>query len=56
MFSLIGLLLMGFGAADSADSQRIGININFIWGIVLLVFGVLMLLGAARGRKTPPPA
>jgi hypothetical protein len=24
---------------------------------VLLVFGVLMLLGAARGRnKTPPPA
>ena len=54
MFSLIGVLLMGFGAAHSADSQRLGMNINLIWGIVLLVFGVLMLLGAARGKKTPP--
>jgi len=56
MFSLIGVLLMGFGAANSADSQRLGMNINLIWGAILLVFGVLMLLGAARGRKTPPPA
>ena len=56
MFSLIGLLLMGFGAANSADSQRLGMNINLVWGIVLLVFGVLMLVGAARGRKTPPSA
>ena len=56
MFSLIGVLLMGFGAANSADSQRLGMNINLVWGIVLLVFGVLMLVGAARGRKTPPSA
>ena len=56
MFALIGVLLMGFGAANSADSQRLGMNINLVWGIVLLVFGVLMLVGAARGRKTPPSA
>jgi hypothetical protein len=31
-------------------------NINLIWGIVLLVFGVLMLLGAVKGGKNPPPA
>jgi len=34
----------------------LGININLVWGVVLLVFGVLMLLGAARGGKKPPTA
>jgi hypothetical protein len=56
MFTLIGVLLVGYGALKSADSMRLGMNINLIWGIVLLVFGVLMLLGAARGRKNPPSA
>ena len=56
MFSLIGVLLIGYGAANSADSVRVGVNINIIWGVLLLIFGVLMLVGAVRGRKTPPPA
>ena len=56
MFTFIGVLLIGFGAANSADSLRLDMNINLIWGIVLLVFGVLMLIGAVRGKKTPPPA
>ena len=56
MFSLIGVLLTGFGAVKSADSVSLGININLIWGIVLLVFGVGMLLGASKGSKTPPSA
>ena len=56
MFALIGVLLSGYGVANSAGSQSLGMNINLIWGIVLLVFGALMLLGAARGRKTPPSA
>ena len=56
MFTFIGVLLIGFGAANSTDSLRLGMNINLIWGIVLLVFGALMLLGAARGKKTPPSA
>ncbi len=51
MFSLLGVLLAGYGAANSADSMRLGMNINLVWGIVLLVFGVLMLLGAIRGGK-----
>jgi hypothetical protein len=56
MFTLIGVLLTGYGAVKAGDSQMIvlGININLIWGIVLLVFGVLMLLGAVRGGKNPP--
>ena len=60
MFSLIGVLLVGYGVVSSADSvvkiDGQGVNINIIWGVVLLVFGVLMLLGALRGRKTPPPS
>lgn len=54
MFTLIGVLLTVYGSVNSAGSQSLGMNINLIWGIVLLIFGVLMLLGAARGSKTPP--
>ena len=60
MFSLIGVLLTGYGAANSAASvikiDGQSININLVWGVVLLIFGVLMLLGASRGSKTPPSA
>jgi hypothetical protein len=57
MFTLIGVLLTGYGLIAKSDHAiSLGININFIWGIVLLVFGVLMLLGAVRGGKNPPPA
>ena len=60
MFSLIGILLAGYGLANRVasitkiDGQEI--NINLKWGIVLLVFGVFMLLGALRGKKNPPSA
>jgi hypothetical protein len=56
MFTLIGALLGVFGLAKGSESMSLGININLIWGAVLLVFGVLMLLGAAKGGKTPPAA
>jgi hypothetical protein len=61
MFSLVGLLLVAFGAATNSDTAMysqtsLGININLIWGVVLLVFGVLMLVGAICGRKKPPTA
>jgi len=56
MFTLIGALLAGYGAVRGASPISLDININLIWGIVLLVFGVLMLLGAMRGGKNPPAA
>jgi hypothetical protein len=56
MFTLIGVLLTAFGAIKKSDSMSLDININLIWGVVLLVFGVLMLLGAVRGGKNPPSA
>ena len=58
LFSLYGALLVIFGAMSDKElySRSLGINVNFWWGIVLLVFGVLMLLGAVSGRKKPPSA
>ena len=56
MFTLIGALLAVFGLVKGAESVSLGININLIWGAVLLVFGVLMLAGAIKGGKNPPAA
>jgi hypothetical protein len=56
MFTLIGVLLTVFGVTKKSDSMSLDININLIWGIVLLIFGVLMLLGAISGSKKNPPS
>jgi hypothetical protein len=54
MFTLIGVLLTGYGVFKAADSVSLGLNINMIWGIVLLVFGSLILFGAIRGKNDKP--
>lgn len=60
MFSFYGVLLVLYGLlSDKAQYARsLGININLIWGIVLLVFGVVMLVLARRsnGNRSGPPA
>ena len=56
MFTLIGALLGVFGLVKGAESMSLDININLVWGIILLVFGAGMLLGAISGRKNPPAA
>ncbi len=52
MFTLIGVLLTGYGVLQASASMSLGININLVWGVVLLVFGALMLAGAVRGSKS----
>jgi hypothetical protein len=54
MFTLIGLLLVIVGATNGASAQALNINIDLIWGVVLLIFGVSMLLGAIAGKKQGP--
>lgn len=51
MFTLIGVLLTCYGAVTGTASVRLGININLIWGVVLIIFGGLMLFGAMRSNK-----
>jgi hypothetical protein len=55
MFSIIGALLTIAGLMSGSNEETLkrslDININLIWGLVLLVFGAFMLLMAWRGSK-----
>ena len=55
MFSIIGALLVIAGLMSGSNEETLkrslDININLIWGLVLLVFGAFMLLMAWRGSK-----
>ena len=33
--------------------RSLDININLVWGVILLVFGALMLILASRGKSGP---
>lgn len=57
LFTLLGVLLIGwglFGGEDAAKAKTIQetININLWWGIVMLIFGLVMLgLAVAAAKK-----
>jgi hypothetical protein len=57
MFSLVGVALTIFGFVTRGDTEMyhrsLDININLVWGIVLLVFGGIMLLLAIRDKSGP---
>ena len=60
MFTLIGAMLAISGFLTKADTAMyqcsLGININLIWGAVLLVFGLIMLSLALLNREPEPAA
>lgn len=51
-FGLIGIALVGYGLLgdQSLNSRSLGININLIWGSVLVVFGAAMLIFAKLSK------
>jgi hypothetical protein len=55
MFGIFGLLLSGYGLVTRGSDiyqRSLGYNINLEWGLVLLVFGAVMLwLGRKRTKK-----
>ena len=58
MFFIIGLILLGYGLLTWGSGQyalSLGLNVNFGWGAVMLVFGgAMFLLGwRSRGREVP---
>ena len=62
LFTVLGLLVAGFGLATRRNTalyeRSLFVNINLIWGIVMIVFGLAML-GLAwhhlrQERGTPP--
>jgi hypothetical protein len=55
LFSILGIMLIAFGLLSDPALyvQSLGINVNFRWGIVLLVFGAVMLYLGARSMFWP---
>jgi len=53
LFSALALVLIFFGwVSDPALYARsLHINVNLVWGVVLLVFGVAMLTASLRRRR-----
>jgi hypothetical protein len=53
LFFLLGIILTGYGALGDISHYRppLDVNINLVWGMVLLVFGVLMFLFGRRGMR-----
>lgn len=58
LLTILGLILTGFGLVTPAElyQKSFGINVNLVWGLVILAFGAVMLSLAirarARGRRT----
>ena len=54
LFTITGALLVIYGLlSDPAIyAKSLGINVNLWWGLVMLVFGLLMLLFAYRATRT----
>lgn len=53
LFTLLGVLLTGYGFLEPAGLGAAftkGGQINMWWGLVMLVFGIIMLLLARSGR------
>jgi uncharacterized membrane protein HdeD (DUF308 family) len=53
LFSIYGVLLTLYGLVANKEqyARSLGINVNLVWGIVMLIFGGLMLFFARRGAK-----
>jgi hypothetical protein len=55
MFSILGVLITIFGLftkSDTAMYQRsLGINVNIIMGIIMFVFGLVMLYLSQKKKK-----
>jgi hypothetical protein len=56
LFTALGLLLAGYGVATAGDAaaqvRPQTVNINLWWGLVMLVFGLVLLLAGWRGRQS----
>jgi hypothetical protein len=53
LFTILGLLIGGYGLLSNQAiyARSLGINVNFEWGAVLLLFGLTMLAFAWRASR-----
>ena len=57
MFTIIGTILVVYGVLSNRAiyERSLGINVNLWWGLVLLVFGLVMLWFAYRAYRAVKP-
>jgi hypothetical protein len=56
MFLIVGGILSVYGLVTMGSpiyAKSVGMNINLIWGLVMLVFGATMFLLGRRGQRRP---
>lgn len=55
LFAMLGGLLIWYGLTSNPAvyARSLGVNINLVWGGVLLVFGLAMLGLALRKPRAP---
>jgi hypothetical protein len=55
MFSIIGILISVFGLVTMSNTEMyhksLGINVNLVMGVLMLIFGLIMLYFARRKKK-----
>lgn len=54
MFSIVGALMLVYGLVTGSTEiyqRSLNINVNLYWGLILVVFGALMLFMAWRGGQ-----
>jgi hypothetical protein len=60
LFTVLGGMLAGYGlfasGSRAASDLSSGANVNLWWGLVMLVFGIVLLLMARRAMSRPVPA
>ena len=58
MFTLLGILLTGFGLVSDKVMYRrsLDINVNLWWGLALLAFGLVMFVFGRKGSQGMRPA
>jgi hypothetical protein len=57
LFSILGVMLAGYGlfasGSGGASDLSSGMNVNLWWGVVMLLFGIIMLVMARRAMSRP---
>src|SRR5438105_15866967 len=58
LFVILGLLIVcaGFGAQVTSEGMSLGWNVDFLWGAVMIGFGVICLWFARREAKEGGPS
>jgi hypothetical protein len=57
LFTVLGAMLAGYGlfasGSGGSSDRSSGVNVNLWWGLVMLVFGIVLLLLARRALSRP---